>query len=222
MPALNIKTKGTKQLSRYKIVEWLSKTHPAIILSMYIPMCAYLLYYFHLNINPNFGTLAFVFISGVCMWTLTEYIMHRYLFHMGTHNEKLSKFSYIVHGVHHEYPKDKDRLLMPPIPSIILAGAFFFFWRLITGNFVYSFFSGFMIGYLIYAMIHYGTHALRPPKNRFRYLWVYHSLHHYATPNKAFGVSSPIWDIVFGTFPDKTILEKKLHQNNIKKIDGNS
>jgi sterol desaturase/sphingolipid hydroxylase (fatty acid hydroxylase superfamily) len=72
---------------------------------------------------------------------------------------------------------------------------------LLLGDYVFSFFSGFMIGYLTYAMIHYSMHAFRPPKGYFKWLWEYHNIHHFKHPDKAYGVSSPLWDHIFGTCP---------------------
>lgn len=60
-----------------------------------------------------------------------------------------------------------------------------------------------MLGYAIYLFIHYVVHARKPPKNFLKYLWTHHSLHHYVFEDRAFGVSSPLWDIIFKTMPPK-------------------
>jgi sterol desaturase/sphingolipid hydroxylase (fatty acid hydroxylase superfamily) len=91
---------------------------------------------------------------------------------------------------------------MPPLPSILLASAFFGLFSIILGDYVYAFFPGFVSGYLAYGMIHYSMHAFRPPKNKLRFLWEYHNRHHYVDDEKGFGVSSPFWDIIFGTYPE--------------------
>lgn len=196
-----VKVKGSGKLFNNSKLELLTRTHPAVILVMYIPLCTYLLWYFHNYIQPSFILLSCVFLAGVFSWTFFEYILHRFLFHLVSDAGWMKRFSYIVHGIHHEYPKDKQRLVMPPVPSIILAATFFIFFRLIMGSFVFAFFSGFMIGYLSYAMIHYSMHAFRAPKNAFKFFWEYHNIHHYKHSDKAFGVSSPLWDHIFGTYP---------------------
>jgi sterol desaturase/sphingolipid hydroxylase (fatty acid hydroxylase superfamily) len=94
---------------------------------------------------------------------------------------------------------------MPPVPSIIIALIFFQIFRLILKNMVFAFFAGFLLGYLVYASIHYSMHAMKPPKNKLRFLWEYHSKHHYKYPDKAFGVSSPFWDYIFGSLPPSEI-----------------
>lgn len=209
-----IKTKGGGRLFRNPLLEMLTKTHPAVIISMYLPLCAFLLWYFHAYIEPSISVLIITFLLGVLTWTFFEYILHRYVFHITGESQLIKKFAYFVHGVHHEYPRDTNRLVMPPLPSLVLAFTFFAFFWLVLGIFnieiyVSAYFSGFMIGYLTYAMIHYATHAFRPPHNFFKFLWTYHALHHYKYPEKAFGVSSPLWDYVFGTVPPKQPAEKK-------------
>jgi len=203
----NVKVKGSAKLFDSKVLELLTRTHPLVILGMYIPLCAWLMWYFHGHINPSALVLTGVFFAGLFSWTFFEYILHRYVFHFVNDTKWAQRFHYYAHGVHHEYPKDKQRLVMPPIPSIIIAGMFFLLFWLIMDSYGFVFFSGFMIGYLCYAMIHYSMHAFRPPHNFTKFLWEYHNIHHFRYPNKAFGVSSPLWDHIFGTVPPK--IEKK-------------
>jgi sterol desaturase/sphingolipid hydroxylase (fatty acid hydroxylase superfamily) len=112
------------------------------------------------------------------------------------------KMAYMVHGVHHEYPRDKTRLFMPPLPSIFIAWVLFLLFDIALGDKVFAFFPGFLFGYLIYGSMHYAIHAFAPPRV-LKALWRNHHLHHYKTPDKGFGVSSVLWDIVFGTMPEK-------------------
>jgi sterol desaturase/sphingolipid hydroxylase (fatty acid hydroxylase superfamily) len=182
-------------------MELLSRTHPAVIVSMYLPVVAYLAYYFYAAIEHSFLALGGVFFAGFFSWTFFEYILHRYLFHISSENPRIKHLAYLFHGVHHEYPKDKERLVMPPIPSLLVASLFFGLFDLLFGGYVFAFFPGFVTGYLAYGIIHYAMHAFRPPKNRFRFLWEYHNRHHFQDQEKGFGVSSPFWDLVFGTYP---------------------
>jgi sterol desaturase/sphingolipid hydroxylase (fatty acid hydroxylase superfamily) len=130
------------------------------------------------------------------MWTLVEYLMHRYLFHI---NE--SKFQYMIHGVHHEYPRDKERLMMPPLPGIITISIFTAIWYLAFWENTFAFMAGFILGYMLYTFIHYILHTWKPI-NGIKFLWAHHHKHHNpAFQNKAFGVSSPLWDYVFCTMP---------------------
>jgi sterol desaturase/sphingolipid hydroxylase (fatty acid hydroxylase superfamily) len=142
-------------------------------------------------------------IAGLLSWTLFEYLMHRYLYHMLPTNKIKGYIQYNMHGVHHEFPKDKGRLAMPPLAIIPIAFLFLYAFKLVMGDFTYAFTPGFLFGYAGYLCVHYIVHAYQPPKNAFRVLWINHSIHHYKDPDVAFGVSSPLWDHVFRTLPRK-------------------
>ncbi len=106
-----------------------------------------------------------------------------------------------MHGVHHDHPRDKKRLALPPVVSVVLATLFMGLFRLVLGPSGIAFGGGFMTGYATYLMVHYAVHTMNPPKNLFGVLWRHHNLHHYVGDEGAFGVSSPLWDHVFGTMP---------------------
>lgn len=196
----NINAKGQGRLFQNKYLESLTKTHPSIILSIYVPASLFSLWYYINHFNAPVLTAIGIFLSGLLFWTLIEYMLHRFIFHFVNDNPMVQKFHYTIHGIHHEYPKDKERLVMPLVPSLVFVVFFYSIYYALLGNMVYAFFPGFVIGYLCYAMTHYAIHAIKPPKN-FKYLWKHHNLHHYKCPDRAYGVSSPLWDYVFGTMP---------------------
>ena len=197
-----IKNKGQARLFRNDYMEMMTKTHPVVVYTMYFPVIAFMLYYgaAHKAIAP--WTEFLLFLSGTLVWTLFEYIMHRYLFHMYVESPRAKKIVYTMHGVHHEYPRDKERLFMPPVPSLILAVIIFSSMYFMMGWKALSFFPGFLFGYICYGSMHYAIHAFAPPKFM-KALWRNHHLHHYKAPEKGFGVSSVLWDVVFGTVPKK-------------------
>lgn len=195
--------KGTKALFKNKFLERLTRTHIAIPLVLFSVISTTLTVY---GLNKAFiSTLNVVplFFMGFIAFTLVEYVIHRFLFHLAPSNEKRKKFTYAVHGIHHDYPKDRDRLAMPIPMAMVLATIFFLLFRLILGNLVYGFLPGLFMGYAVYLWIHYMVHAFQPPKNFWKILWVHHGIHHYKDSERAFGVSSSLWDIVFGTMPKK-------------------
>lgn len=195
-----VQVKGSKRFFKNPFLELLTKSHPAVILAIYIPTCALLVYYYYITSGSVQSTLSY-FGIGFLAWTLAEYILHRYVFHFVNETQWSQKFHYVVHGVHHEYPKDRTRLVMPPLPSLCVATLFFLGFRAIMGAPSYAFFSGFIIGYLAYAMVHYILHAYRAPKGRLKFWWEHHNRHHFSHPNHAFGVSTPLWDYIFRTMP---------------------
>ncbi|MGV3509469.1 MAG: sterol desaturase family protein [Sphingobacteriaceae bacterium] len=208
MDLQRINNKGQARIFNNEILESLSKTRPWVIYAIYIPLCAALLTrcYTHLGFSISF--IATLFLIAMFSWTLFEYIAHRYLFHFNASSSLGQRIVYIFHGNHHEYPRDKERLFMPPLPSILAAIVMFSIFYEIsllitgTGNYAFVFFPGFIIGYLIYVSMHYAIHAFAPPK-LMKGLWRNHHLHHYKYPEKGFGVSSTLWDRVFGTMQSK-------------------
>jgi sterol desaturase/sphingolipid hydroxylase (fatty acid hydroxylase superfamily) len=102
--------------------------------------------------------------------------------------------------VHHDYPRDKKRLVMPPSASIPLATFFFFLFKLLLpAPGLFGFFAGFLLGYLIYDMMHYAMHHFNYKSGWFKKIKQHHMLHHYQDPDKGYGVSSAIWDEVLNT-----------------------
>ena len=147
------------------------------------------------------------FLLGMFFWTFFEYLIHRFAFHFLAESERAQKIIYVMHGNHHEYPRDKERLFMPPVPSLILSSIIFSIMYGVAGlckgsNFAFAFFPGFLLGYLIYGSMHYAIHAWNPPYKWMKPLWRNHHLHHYKNELQGFGVSTTIWDRVFGTMFD--------------------
>ncbi|WP_026461415.1 sterol desaturase family protein [Adhaeribacter aquaticus] len=153
-----------------------------------------------------------LFILGWFLFTLVEYVAHRFVFHMNTDTELKKKVQYTFHGNHHDYPKDKKRLAMPPLVSLLIASGFFFVFRFVFSHLVFGLLSGFLFGYAMYLLVHYAVHAYAPPKNFLKILWIHHSIHHYNTPEVAFGVSSPLWDWIFNTMPGTSNKWAKLNK----------
>lgn len=195
------KNTGKKELMGNKFLEALTRTHIAVPITLYVGLALYMMYFGLLHDMITGIAVMSAFLLGLLLFTFVEYIAHKHLFHMETDTPFKANIQYKFHGVHHEFPKDKGRLAMPPLVSIVLATVLFFLFRLVMGNAVFGFLPGFLVGYAAYLFVHYAVHAFRPPNNFLKVLWVNHGIHHYKAPDKAFGVSSPLWDYVFRTMP---------------------
>lgn len=218
--AFKIKNKGEARIFENPFLESLTKTRPWVIYAIYLPLCFGMLIYSHISLGFSLGFIFLLFIVAFLSWTLFEYIAHRWIFHYHPTSKAGQRIVYIFHGNHHEYPRDTMRLFMPPVPSVILASIIFaLLYALIflfTGlysltqagvfvgetSYVFIYFPGFMLGYLTYVSMHYAIHAFAPPPG-FKAVWRNHHLHHYKDDHKGYGVSSAIWDHVFGTIPEK-------------------
>ena len=207
---LKPKNEGTDSLFKGSFLEKFTRTHISVPVTMHLLIVAFFIYIVWFDVfegipGVQFSVLSYLglFFGGYLTWTFSEYWVHRYVYHVKTEKKWLLKIQHMGHGIHHQYPKDPTRLAMPPVPALILISAFFGIFWLIMGNYAFAFFPGFLLGYVAYISIHYMQHIFKPPAfgpiNR---LWKWHALHHYKYPEtKAFGVSTSLWDVVFGTQP---------------------
>ena len=182
-----------------KFMEFFSHVHPATPVILYVPVIVYMLYRALALGSMSIVTVAGFFLCGVLMWTLLEYIVHRYVFHYEPKTRVGKALHFIIHGVHHNYPNDASRLVLPPVISVPMAVLFYFLFAFSFRSFAPAISAGFGFGYVCYDTIHYATHHFAM-KNRVG-LWLkqYHLRHHYKDDEVGFGVSSPLWDYIFGT-----------------------
>lgn len=192
------------RLFKSDFLEMFSHVHPTIPLGVYIPVIGYFLYRAALEPMMSPGIIVGLFLAGMFVWTLTEYLLHRFVFHYQPDSEWGKKLHFLMHGVHHDYPNDSLRLVMPPVISLPLAILFYALFVALLGEAsTWSFFAGFIVGYLFYDMLHYATHHFAMKGNIGLWLKHHHMRHHYQTDDRNYGVSSPLWDFVFGTFNEK-------------------
>lgn len=185
------------------VLDRLSRVHPAVPPVIFVPVIALLT---ALGVQRT-GVAAFVALAvvGYVLWTLTEYWLHRLVFHFEPDHGLGARLHWIIHGVHHDHPSDPLRLVMPPSVSVPLAllvfGAFVL---VLGGDRAPAVAAGFITGYLVYDMTHFALHHHTPRSRVGRALREAHMRHHFQDDTTAFGVSAPYWDRVFGTAPRRS------------------
>ncbi|HNS11340.1 MAG TPA: sterol desaturase family protein [Bacteroidia bacterium] len=190
----------TERMFRSDLLEALSRIHFSVPLFIYVPVIIYFTYTAIIQYNISFVPFLVYFIAGVFIWTLTEYLLHRFVFHWEPPGKLGKRIHFIFHGVHHDYPSDSKRLVMVPTVSIPLAVLFYFiFYKILGEQSVAPFFSGFLCGYLFYDMCHYAIHHYNFKSKFWLKLKQHHMLHHFGDMQRGFGVSSTFWDLVFRT-----------------------
>lgn len=194
---------GSAKMFSNPLMERISRTHISIPITMFLTISVVSFYYAVTTTEIGLGTGMLVVAAGLFVFTFVEYMMHKHFFHMEHDTPVKDKLQYSIHGVHHDYPKDKDRLAMPPFVSAAYAAIFYLVFNLTMGDYGLYFLPGFLLGYTAYLGVHFIVHAYNPPKNFFKVLWVNHAIHHYKDPDTSFGVSSPLWDFLLGTLPKK-------------------
>src|SRR4051794_30689986 len=180
------------------LLDRLSRVHPAVVPIIFVP--AITIFFALGGPDVSSGGAVGLVLAGWLFWTLTEYWIHRLVFHFEPDSGPGARFHWIIHGVHHDHPNDPLRLVMPPSVSIPLALAFWGLFVLVLGSpWAHVFAAGFLAGYLMYDMTHYHVHHHRPRTKLGKLVRELHMRHHFQDDTKGFGVSAPFWDYVFGT-----------------------
>ncbi|EDO15182.1 hypothetical protein Kpol_1069p4 [Vanderwaltozyma polyspora DSM 70294] len=188
-------------------LEPFTKTHWFMVPLIWGPV---VLYNFIVSLREISIILAITLFSiGVFVWTLIEYCMHRYLFHLDDSVPETRLFfvlHFLLHGIHHYLPMDKYRLVMPPALFSILCYPFYLLtFAIFPRYWAHAGFAGGLFGYVCYDVTHYFLHHKKMP-SFMRKVKKYHLEHHYKNFQLGFGVTSSFWDRVFGTYLDpKTI-----------------
>lgn len=198
------------RLFKSDFLEFFTHISPLLVVLIWLPVSIFFLARSILLLPAQSPALTIVvsFLMGLFLWSLAEYLLHRFVFHYKPKTPQQEKIFYLFHGIHHEQPQCKTRLVMPPVVSIPMALVFYGFFYLtfsvlLNAPFLTAaVFSAFILGYLMYDITHYATHHWPMRSGILKALKRHHMRHHYKTPNQRFGVSSPIWDYVFGTRGD--------------------
>ncbi len=184
------------------LVERFSRIHPSTPFLAWIPVIVIVLARCYGRHDLSVVRIAGVFTLGVFAWTFAEYVLHRYVFHWMKETPRGRRIHFLLHGVHHDYPNDRDRLVMPLGFSVPLAVVFYAVFYFTLGRAVGEpFFAGFVLGYLGYDGTHYAVHHFKLTSRVGKWVRKHHMLHHHADHAGGFGVSTPLWDLVFQTMP---------------------
>jgi sterol desaturase/sphingolipid hydroxylase (fatty acid hydroxylase superfamily) len=185
-----------------RLLDRFTRVHPIVPLLIFLPVIGVLL----VTGAGRLGAPAAVLlaVAGYAFWTLTEYWLHRVVFHFEPQGGVGRRIHWMIHGVHHDHPNDPLRLVMPPSASVPIALLFLgVFWLVLGYDPALAFGGGFLAGYLAYDMLHFHMHHHVPRTALGRRLREAHMRHHFQDDERGFGVSAPYWDRVFGTAPQR-------------------
>ena len=179
-------------------LEWFSHIHPASLAVVYVPASLFFVWRgLASGLSP--AVTAALFFVGIFGWTLLEYLIHRFSFHYTPRGPIGMFYAYMIHGVHHAFPEDDRRWLVPPVISVAISAVIFLVLRRLFPVTYAPGLAGGLLGYLVYDLSHYAMHRAPSRFEFFNRLRRRHLQHHYATPENWFGVSTPLWDYVFRT-----------------------
>lgn len=200
-------TPDSPRIFENDILDMMTRTHWSTVPLLYVPATLGLMWYSVTAMGVSiWGSLALL-VGGAFAWTFVEYLLHREVFHWIPNDGWGETFHFFVHGVHHDWPDDKYRLVMPPIVSLTLFAVFLGLWTTLLGAYGWAFHAGFTFGYMCYDILHYIQHHGRARFGWLKRLKKHHFSHHFNPDYEElrFGVSTRIWDFVFGTddLPDE-------------------
>lgn len=200
---------GSLRLFESDLLEKLTRTRWWEVPLIWIPIALFHLIFSIRTFTENYGLISgsflalWIFIIGCLSWTLFEYSLHRGIFHWKPNLRSPSQitFHFLLHGLHHKTPMDKERLVFPPAAAAIIVAILYTFYRSIFPYYIFCCFgAGKLFGYVCYDMIHYYLHHGSPKENsNLHYKKAYHQNHHFKDTNSGFGISTMLWDYVFGT-----------------------
>jgi dihydroceramide fatty acyl 2-hydroxylase len=194
--------RASPTMFKTKWLDKVSRVHHTVPLIIFVPVIVALVVLGF--VNGVVGWMPLWAVGGYLFWTLTEYWLHRIVFHFAPEEGFGAQLHWIIHGVHHDHPNDPLRLVMPPSVSVPLAAIFLFVFYLVCGSpGWYEFGAGFLTGYLVYDMLHYHVHHHVPTTRLGKKLRELHMRHHFQDGDRGYGVSAPFWDYVFGTAPKR-------------------
>lgn len=188
--------------------ESLTRTVWWAIPTIWVPVVSY-----SISVSARMGRtvpeLALMVIFGIILWTLMEYTIHRFLFHIKTTSYWGNTMHYLLHGIHHKHPMDGLRLVFPPAATAVLLVPLWNLFKVIaTPSTAPALFGGVLLGYVMYDITHYYLHHAQPINKTPKNLKKYHLNHHFRIHDKGFGITSSLWDRVFGTLPPSNGPEK--------------
>ncbi len=196
--------KGFKVLQNDFLEKYFVTSHWVMPAVWFVPIIAYCIYSAAANHGLSWPTIAGCFVIGVLTWTLLEYVLHRFVFHFPPVGP-LRTLLFVMHGYHHEFPNDPNRLVAPPVLSWPIGALVALAYWALFGPYWQALLAGTFAGYIAYDWTHYYTHHA-VPKSRFgKFMRRFHLEHHFKNATTQFGLSSPLWDFAFLSFRKPTM-----------------
>lgn len=185
------KTGKSPRLFDNPVLEALTRCHPSVPFIIFTPVVLFFLYRAIVINETPLWLIPVICLSALIFWSSLEYFIHRYILHFKPTSQFGKKLVYAAHGVHHDYPNDKTRLVLPP--SITIPGAFMFygiFYLILGPNYVDAFSAGLVACYLFYDFNHFAAHNLNINNPFSRKMKKHHLKHHFKDATKGYGFTT--------------------------------
>lgn len=196
----SIKPQGSLRMFRSDFLERLSHIRWWVIPLVWVPIVLGLWAASLMWQQVPAPHVALAAVGGLCAWTLLEYALHRFVFHHRFRSAFGRRLHFVMHGIHHLDPWDPTRLVFPPLAGVLVAAPIFgAIWLVVPLGTALAAMGGVLSGYLVYDMTHFHVHHRKCRTRWGKFLKAWHLEHHHKRPQALYGVSSPLWDLVFRT-----------------------
>jgi 4-hydroxysphinganine ceramide fatty acyl 2-hydroxylase len=167
----------------------------------YVPLASGLSFWAWSDVTiPGIAKPAWL-VAGMLVWTLIEYLLHRFLLHYRSQAPGLLAVVEKLHLGHHRDPLDEAKITVPVYGSLPIAGALLGLFRLLAGSWEVAalLMTGSIAGYLYYEAVHFWIHRGGRSEGWWGRRRAHHLFHHFKDQTRCLGVSTPLWDLVMGT-----------------------
>ena len=177
-------------------------------LSLYKPFIFYIAVLFVMNFavirsgSWSLPTASALVCAGLLTWGLYEYSVHRWVLHREPRAQGLSLPGNLTHLRHHADPNSLQRLNVQLSESVPVCVVYYLLAWAATGSWQAAthLFTGLIAGYFFYEYLDFQAHHGTSRARLIRYFRKYHLQHHHYDATVRYGVTSPLFDYIFGTF----------------------
>jgi sterol desaturase/sphingolipid hydroxylase (fatty acid hydroxylase superfamily) len=195
-----LETPESPRIFKSDFLDFFTRVNVLSVPVLFVPIVTFCVGWSVLHSQVSIPLTAGLFVVGFIAWTLSEYWLHRTLFHWQPNARWGRTMHFFIHGVHHQWPNDPYRLVMPPWVNLsllfLVVGPAAL---LLAGHWGWAFLAGYVAGYMNYDVTHYYIHHGRPKLAWYKKLRAHHMNHHHNKVERKFGVSFAFWDRVFNT-----------------------
>jgi len=152
------------------------------------------------------------FAAGVFTWTFMEYALHNWYGHLAKGKNKFSR----EHLAHHANTSYFAPDLLKAMTGIVVLSCIDIFASVAIGIYYGNIYTAGITGfYIFYEILHKRIHTHAPIGFYGRWVRKHHFYHHFGSPKKNHGVTSPIWDIILKTYVKVDIVQ--IPERNMEK-----
>ena len=176
-------------------VDLLTKTPWWVIPLFWYPLCISAVI-----TGIELGASSWTAVAGVSVWPVLEYVMHRFIFHHKPGTRVSRTLSYSLHGLHHAFPNDKYRLVLPVTLSVPWSFLYMFVcMQAMSPPAALTFTAGTATSYATYDILHYVIHHMHRVRRWRLFAAAKHrhiNLHHMRNWDADYGITTGVVDSV--------------------------